>query len=67
MNTDWEIAPFIDIGEVARDLIDVTARNFAVNPGLGFRAVVRPSVVGRVDIGFGKEGPAVFATLGYPF
>jgi len=67
VNTDWEIAPFIDIGEVARDLVDVTSRNFAVNPGLGFRAVVRPSVVGRVDIGFGKEGPAVFATLGYPF
>ena len=67
VNTDWEIAPFIDIGEVARDLLDVTSRNFVVNPGLGFRAVVRPSVVGRVDIGFGKEGPAVFATLGYPF
>jgi hypothetical protein len=35
--------------------------------GVGFRAVVRPNVVGRVDIGFGKEGPAIFATLGYPF
>ncbi len=67
VNTDWEIAPFLDLGEVAKNLLDVTARNFAVNPGVGFRAVVRPNVVGRVDIGFGKEGPAVFATLGYPF
>jgi outer membrane protein assembly factor BamA len=67
VNTDWELAPFIDLGAVARDFLDVTARSFVVNPGIGFRAVVRPNVVGRVDIGFGEEGPAVFATLGYPF
>ena len=67
VNTDWEVAPFIDLGAVAQDLLDVDVRNFVVNPGIGFRAVVRPNVVGRVDIGFGKEGPAVFATLGYPF
>ncbi len=67
VNTDWEIAPFVDLGAVARDLLDVTAKNFVVNPGVGFRAVVRPNVVGRVDIGYGKEGAAVFATLGYPF
>jgi outer membrane protein assembly factor BamA len=67
VNTDWELAPFIDLGVVAQDLLDVDVRNFVVNPGIGFRAVVRPNVVGRVDIGFGKEGPAVFATLGYPF
>jgi outer membrane protein assembly factor BamA len=67
VNTDWEIAPFIDLGAVAKSLADVGARNFVANPGLGFRAVVRPNVVGRVDVGFGKEGPAVFATLGYPF
>jgi outer membrane protein assembly factor BamA len=67
VNTDWEIAPFVDLGAVARDLLEVTTKNFVVNPGVGFRAVVRPNVVGRVDIGFGKEGPAIFATLGYPF
>jgi len=52
---------------VARNLLYVTTKNFVVNPGVGFRAVVRPNVVGRVDIGFGKEGAAIFATLGYPF
>lgn len=67
VSTDWEIAPFVDFGAVARDLLDVAAKNFVVNPGIGFRAVVRPNVVSRVDIGFGKEGPAIFATLGYPF
>jgi outer membrane protein assembly factor BamA len=67
VNTDWEIAPFIDLGAVGRELLAMTAQSFIVNPGVGFRAVVRPSVVGRVDIGFGKEGPAVFGTLGYPF
>ena len=67
VNTDWEIAPFLDLGAVARDLLEVTTKNFVANPGVGFRAVVRPNVVGRVDIGFGKEGPAIFATLGYPF
>jgi hypothetical protein len=67
VNTDWEIAPFLDLGAVARDLLNVTAKNFFAVPGVGFRAVVRPNVVGRVDIGFGKDGPAIFATLGYPF
>ena len=67
VNTDWEIAPFLDLGAVARNLLDVTTRNLVVNPGVGFRAVVRPNVVGRVDIGFGKEGVAIFTTLGYPF
>ncbi len=67
VNTDWEIAPFLDVGAVAENLLTASPRNFVANPGLGFRAVVRPNVVGRVDVGFGKEGPAVFATLGYPF
>jgi hypothetical protein len=67
VNTDWEVAPFLDLGAVARNLLDLRTQNFVVNPGVGFRAVVRPNVVGRVDIGFGREGPAVFATLGYPF
>jgi hypothetical protein len=67
VNTDWQIAPFLDLGAVARNLLDVTTKNFVVNPGVGFRAVVRPNVVGRVAVGVGNEGPAIFATLGYPF
>jgi len=42
-------------------------RQFEFNPGLGVRAVVRPNIIGRVDVGFGHDGPAVFVGLGYPF
>lgn len=64
---DWELAPFIDFGSVTERLDRSGTRNFEFNPGIGFRAVVRPNIIGRVDIGFGKDGPAVFVGLGYPF
>lgn len=67
VNTDWELAPFIDLGAVMESLDRAETRNFEFNPGIGFRAVVRPNIVGRVDIGFGNDGPAVFVGLGYPF
>ena len=61
VNTDWEIAPFLDLGAVEPARRE--DKELRVNPGVGFRAVVRPNVVGRVDIGFGKEGPAVGFSL----
>lgn len=67
VNTDWEIAPFIDLGAVMESLDKAKTKDFEFNPGIGFRAVVRPNIVGRVDIGFGNEGPALFVGLGYPF
>ncbi|BBA68910.1 BamA/TamA family outer membrane protein [Geobacter sulfurreducens] len=67
VNTDWEVAPFLDLGAVMDSLDRAEAKSFEFNPGIGFRAVVRPNIVGRVDIGFGNEGPAVFVGLGYPF
>ncbi len=67
VEADWEIAPFIDIGEVMKSLSAVRWQDFKVNPGIGFRAIVRPNIVGRIDIGFGDEGPALFIGLGYPF
>jgi outer membrane protein assembly factor BamA len=67
VDTDWEVAPFIDLGAVMESLDDLSTHNFEFNPGIGFRAVVRPNIVGRVDIGFGNDGPAVFVGLGYPF
>ncbi len=65
--TDWEVAPFVDYGGVMGSLGSARRDDFKINPGVGFRAVVRPNIVGRVDIGFGKEGAAVFVGLGYPF
>jgi outer membrane protein assembly factor BamA len=67
VRTDWEVAPFVDYGGVMASLSSARRYDFKINPGVGFRAVVRPNVVGRVDIGFGREGTAVFVGLGYPF
>jgi hypothetical protein len=35
--------------------------------GVGFRGIARPFVVGYVDVGYGRDGPAVFTGLNYPF
>lgn len=67
VTADWELAPFIDLGSVMKSLNRISTHNFEFNPGIGLRAVVRPNILGRVDIGFGKDGPAVFVGLGYPF
>ena len=67
VKADWELAPFIDLGAVMSSLDHATARQFEFNPGIGIRAVVRPNIIGRVDVGFGHDGPAVFVGLGYPF
>jgi outer membrane protein assembly factor BamA len=67
VTADWELAPFIDLGAITKQLDTISTRDFEFNPGIGFRATVRPNIVGRVDIGFGNEGPAVFVGLGYPF
>ena len=67
VNADWEVAPFIDLGSVMESLDKADTTSFEFNPGVGVRAVVRPNIVGRVDVGFGKDGPAVFVGLGYPF
>lgn len=67
VTTDWELAPFIDFGAVMESLDKAETRSFEFNPGLGFRAVVRPNIVGRIDVGIGSDGPAVFVGLGYPF
>ncbi len=64
---DWEVAPFIDMGAVMESLNKANGANFEFNPGIGFRAIVRPNIVGRVDLGVGRDGPAVFVGLGYPF
>jgi hypothetical protein len=67
VTADWELAPFIDLGAITKRLDSISTHDFEFNPGIGFRATVRPNIVGRVDIGFGNEGPAVFVGLGYPF
>jgi len=67
VRADWELAPFIDLGSVMRSLDRANARSFEFNPGIGFRAVISPNIIGRIDVGVGHDGPAVFVGLGYPF
>lgn len=67
VTADWEVAPFIDLGAVMESLDKANGSNFELNPGIGFRAIVRPNIIGRVDLGVGKDGPAIFVGLGYPF
>lgn len=64
---ELEVAPFVDIGRVFNTFQTEILTNYRVTPGIGFRAMVRPNVVGRVDYGYSKEGGAVFAGLDYPF
>ena len=67
VKADWELAPFIDLGAVMSRLDRASSKQFEFNPGIGVRAVVRPNIIGRVDVGIGHDGPAVFVGLGYPF
>lgn len=64
---DFEVAPFLDTGQVFNNYKDVTFDNYRMTPGIGFRGIVRPNVVGRVDYGYSKEGGAVFAGLDFPY
>ena len=64
---DFEFAPFLDTGQVFNSYKDVSFKDYRMTPGLGFRGIVRPNVVGRVDYGFSKEGGAVFAGLDFPY
>jgi hypothetical protein len=35
--------------------------------GLGFRAWVRPNVLGRVDVAYATDGIKAYVMLGYPY
>ena len=62
-----ETAPFLDIGKVMSTFGYRLLSNYEFNPGIGFRAIARPNVVGRVDVAKSKDGHAVFAGLDFPF
>jgi outer membrane protein assembly factor BamA len=67
VTADFEVAPFLDTGQVFNDYKDVSFKNYRMTPGIGFRGIVRPNVVGRVDYGYSREGGAVFAGLDFPY
>ena len=67
VNADFEIAPFLDTGQVFNDYKDVSFKSYRMTPGVGFRGIVRPNVVGRIDYGYSREGGAIFAGLDFPY
>lgn len=67
-----QAAPFVDVGKVydsSDDLVgDGLREAWHYSAGIGFRGVVPPSFVGRLDIGFGGgEGVGITIGLDYPF
>ena len=67
VNAELELAPFIDFGQVFHSSRSSPLNELHAVGGLGFRGVVRPQVVGFVDIGLGEQGLAAFTGLEYPF
>jgi outer membrane protein assembly factor BamA len=67
VTADFEMAPFLDTGQVFNSYNNVTFKDYRMTPGIGFRAIVKPNVVGRVDYGYSREGGAVFAGLDFPY
>lgn len=67
VNAEIELAPFLDFGQVFHSSRDSPFNDLHAVGGLGFRGVVRPQVVGFVDVGLGEQGAAVFTGLEYPF
>ena len=64
---DLEVAPFLDIGRVSSGFSTRDLQSLQVNPGLGFRVLARPHVVGRLDVAYGRDGENFFVGLDYPF
>lgn len=66
-NIDMEVAPFLDVGRVMKKFTLRKLSDPQVNPGMGFRVIAQPHVVGRLDVAYGKDGANMFVGLDYPF
>jgi hypothetical protein len=67
VNLEIEVAPFTEAGQVFRHVTASPVDDLHFVYGVGFRGVVRPQIVGFVDIGRGSEGNAIFTGIDYPF
>lgn len=67
VTAEFEVAPFLDVGKVFNSFDQFLNRGFEVTPGVGFRGLAAPSVVGHIEVGVSREGPAIFVGLDYPF
>ena len=70
LNAHLEIAPFLDIGRVGESIVKddgLSLKLIQFNPGIGFRLLIKPTVVGRFDVAYGRDGGNVFVGIDYPF
>ena len=67
VNFELELAPFGEAGQVFHKLDDSPVDDLHWVYGVGVRGVVRPQIVGFVDVGRGSEGTAIFTGVDYPF
>jgi hypothetical protein len=66
VTADWRIDPFVAVGQVYRSIRHAFSEP-QITYGVGFRAWVRPNVVGRVDLAAGGEGLKIYVEIGYPY
>jgi hypothetical protein len=64
--TEWRVDPFVAVGQVYDRFDDLFSR-VQVAVGAGFRAWVKPNVLGRVDVAYAGEGLNAYVVLGYPY
>jgi outer membrane protein assembly factor BamA len=67
VDAELEVSPFVESGQVFTHVTDSPVSDLHWVYGVGFRGVVRPQIVGFVDIGYGAEGSAIFTGVNYPF
>lgn len=65
--TDFQVAPFIETGTVFPSPESARVRYLETVAGVAMRVVVKPVVVGRVEVGAGREGAEVYVGIDYPF
>jgi hypothetical protein len=66
VTADWRIDPFIAVGQVYRSVRHAFSEP-RLTGGVGFRALVRPNILGRIDVATGGEGLKVYVEIGYPY
>jgi outer membrane protein assembly factor BamA len=63
---DLRLDPFVTVGQVF-NAVDDALSHPQTAVGVGLRAFVHPSTVGRIDLATGSEGVKVYVEIGYPY
>src|SRR5262249_18699727 len=67
VKAELELAPFVDAGQVFKDVHTSPINDLHWDYGLGFRGIVRPQIVAFVDVAEGSEGLKVITGVDSPF